>query len=316
METIDTQTIPRLTAQGFELDLSPRAFGPLRSAADLLGDVEALRERMAEDGYLYLPGYLDRELVLEARKNVTDRLAKEGLTDPNHPSDAAVAPDESGLRFKPDLAHDNEPLHRLLYGGRMMEFFERFLGGRVRHYDFTWMRAVAPGLGTHPHGDVVFMGRGTHKLYTAWTPLGDVVDYELGGLMVLEGSNRLRSLREGSEAYLTRDVDSYCENVPGEEQHAKEAPNLFGWRWDGRISDNPVELRGQLGGRWLTAEYRAGDLLVFSTYTIHASLDNHSDRIRLSSDSRYQLASDPVDERWVGDAPVGHGPTGKRGRIC
>jgi hypothetical protein len=305
-------TLPKLTSQGVELDTSPESFGPLRSSADVLQDPATLRERMAEDGYLYLPGYLDRDLVLEARKSVTGRLAQEGLTDPNHPPDEAVAPSGSGLRFQPDLAHDNEALHRLLYGGRMMEFYERFLGGPVRHYDFTWMRAIAPGHGTHPHGDVVFMGRGTHDLYTAWTPLGDV-DYELGGLMVLEGSNRLRSLREG---YLTRDVDEYCENLPGEEEHAKENPTLHGWRWDGRLSDDPARVREEFGGRWLTGEYRAGDLLTFSTYTIHASLDNRSGHIRLSSDSRYQLLSDPVDERWIGEAPVGHGPAGKRGRIC
>ncbi len=267
---------------------------------------------MAEDGYLYLPGYLDRNLVLRARESVTERLAAEGLTDPGHSADEAVAHPDSGLKFKPDLAHDNEPLHRLLYGGCMMAFYERFLGGPVRHYDFTWMRAVAPGYGTQPHGDIVFMGRGTHDLYTAWTPLGDI-DYRLGGLIILEGSHRLRSLRE---EYLTRDVDEYCENVDGEEKYAKTDSTMHGWRWDGSISEDPVKLREQLGGRWLTAEYRAGDLLTFSTYTIHASLDNRSERIRLSSDSRYQLAAEPADERWIGETPVGHGPAGKRGRIC
>lgn len=305
-------TLLTLTSQGVRLDTSEVSFGPLASSMDAIEDTETLKERMAEDGYLYLPGYLDRDLVLEARRSVTERLAAEGLTDPDYPADDAVAPSGSGLKFQPDLAHDNEPLHRLLYGGRMMEFYERFLGGPVRHYDFTWMRAIAPGHGTNPHGDVVFMGRGTHDLYTAWTPLGDV-DYELGGLMILEGSHRLRSLREG---YLTRDVDEYCENVEGEEEHAKTDTTMHGWRWDGSLSDDPVELRKQLGGRWLTAEFMAGDLLTFSTYTIHASLDNRSGRIRLSSDSRYQLASAPVDGRWIGESPVGHGPGGKRGRIC
>lgn len=305
-------TLPKLTSQGVRLATSEDSFGPLRSSMDALDATEMLKERMAEDGYLYLPGYLDRELVLNARKSVTERLAAEGLTDPDFPADDAVAPSGSGLKFQPDLAHDNEPLHRLLYGGRMMEFYKRFLGGPVRHYDFTWMRAIAPGYGTNPHGDVVFMGRGTHDLYTAWTPLGDI-DYELGGLMILEGSHRLESLHEG---YLRRDVDEYCENVEGEEEHAKTDLTMHGWRWDGSLSDDPVKLRELLGGRWLTGEFRAGDLLTFSTYTIHASLDNSSDRIRLSSDSRYQLASDPVDERWIGESPVGHGPGGKRGRIC
>jgi ectoine hydroxylase-related dioxygenase (phytanoyl-CoA dioxygenase family) len=182
----------------------------------------------------------------------------------------------------------------------------------VRHYDFTWMRAVAPGHGTQPHRDIVFMGRGTHDLYTAWTPLGDI-DYQLGGLIVLEGSNRLENVRE---EYLARDVDEYCENVEGEQEYARTNQDMHGWRWDGSLSDNPVELREQLGGRWLTAEYKAGDLLTFDTHTIHASLDNRSERIRLSSDSRYQLASEPIDERWIGEAPIGHGPEGKRGRIC
>jgi hypothetical protein len=126
----------------------------------------------------------------------------------------------------------------------MMKFYERFLGGPVRHYDFTWMRAVAPGYGTQPHGDIVFMGRGTHNLYTAWTPLGDI-DYQLGGLIILEGSHRLENVRE---EYLTRDVDEYCENVEGEEEYAKTNPDMHGWRWDGSVSDDPVELRERLGG--------------------------------------------------------------------
>jgi hypothetical protein len=38
-------------------------------------------------------------------------------------------------------------------------------------------------------------------------------------------------------------------------------------------------------------------------FTHHCSLDNQSNRIRLSTDSRYQLASEPMDERWSGDHP-------------
>jgi len=49
---------------------------------------------------------------------------------------------------------------------------------------------------------------------------------------------------------------------------------------------------------------------------IHASLDNQTNRFRLSSDSRYQLASEPADERWIGDKPPGHGPHVSKGVIC
>ena len=41
-----------------------------------------------------------------------------------------------------------------------------------------------------------------------------------------------------------------------------------------------------------------------------------TDRFRLSSDIRYQAASDPVDERFVGAGPFGHIGAAKRGRIC
>jgi len=51
-------------------------------------------------------------------------------------------------------------------------------------------------------------------------------------------------------------------------------------------------------------------------YTVHTSLDNGANAIRLSTDTRYQLASEPIDERWVGEKPIGHGPQAKKGMIC
>jgi ectoine hydroxylase-related dioxygenase (phytanoyl-CoA dioxygenase family) len=151
------------------------------------------------------------------------------------------------------------------------------------------------------------MGRGTRHLYTAWTPLGDI-SLEVGGLMILENSHRLEKIRD---TYGRKDVDSYCSNRADADLYASGDK-----KWGGWLSPNTVMLRERLDGRWLTTEFRAGDLLTFGMFTIHASLDNHSDRIRLSSDSRYQLASEPVDERWVGEKPVGHTSAGKRGRIC
>jgi hypothetical protein len=59
-----------------------------------------------------------------------------------------------------------------------------------------------------------------------------------------------------------------------------------------------------------------GDLLTFSVYTVHGSLDNQSNEIRLSSDSRYQLADEPMDERWVGENPPGHGGDSIKKLIC
>jgi len=40
-------------------------------------------------------------------------------------------------------------------------------------------------------------------------------------------------------------------------------------------------------------------------HAMHGSMDNQTDHVRLSSNTRYQLASEPVDERWIGADPKG-----------
>jgi len=303
--------LPPLTSLGYSLDTSPTAFGELRDSREVADDPAALRGRMREDGYLFLRGLLDREAVLEARSEVTRRLAELGQLEPGRPHrDAVARAGAAGAGFEA-LTAANEPLHRLLYGRTLIGWYEGLLGGAIRHYDFTWFRAVpAGGRGTTPHCDVVYMSRGTHNLYTAWVPIGDV-PLQVGGLMILENSH---CQQERLSAYLSRDVDDYCTNRP--DAADIEAGQKLWQDWDGRLSSNPVTLREKLGGRWLTTGFEAGDVLTFGISTVHASLDNRSDRFRLSSDSRYQLALEPADARWIGERPVGHGPAAKRGMIC
>lgn len=318
----------RVVSRGLELESSPEAFGELRRSDDLVRGakgVEAvqralaeLRERIAEDGYLYLPGFLDREEVKGARRELCEQLAAQGLIRPGsaeRPVEAALVAADGAFTTRPaELARKNGSLQTLLYAhdGRMMGFYRAFLGGEVKHYDFTWLRVVRPGKGTTSHCDIVFMGRGTSNLYTSWTPLGDI-DRTLGGLIVLEGSHKKDTLRD----YHQTDVDTYCENKMegawADVEGKRNRPELA----TGGITEDHAGLRRTMGGRWLTADFRMGDLLVFGMFLVHASLDNQSgDRLRLSSDSRYQLASEPADERWIGSEPPGHGPQSGRGVIC
>lgn len=302
--------MPVLKATQRELDQSLEAFGALESSNALLGDAAALRERMASEGYLYMPGLLDRDEVLAARQACAEQLAAGGVIDTRFPLLDAVAHPEANVAFMPELASDNPALMQVLYGPRMLGFFAQFLGGAVRHFDFTWVRAVAPGRGTAPHMDVVFMGRGTTNLYTAWTPIGDI-PITTGGLLVLERSHQHERLNNN---YGKKDVDTFCANKRGDDYTKMGGGgNIAASGW---LSNDAVKLRERLGGRWLTADFRAGDVLIFSMFTVHTSLDNGSNTIRLSTDTRYQLAAEPIDERWIGQQPIGHGPTGKRGMIC
>lgn len=298
-----------LRSQGQTLNLDAARFGELRESTTLANDPVALRERMAQDGYIFLRSYLDTDDVLRARHDLLHRVADQDGLAPGSALMEGVLAGPGPVRFAQPETQRMPALQRLLFQGPMIAFFERFLGGPVRGLDFIWVRSVVPGFGTKPHGDSVFMNRGTKDLYTAWTPLG-TIDRHLGGLIVLEGSHRLHHVQE---SYSNRDVDTYCEN----DALRAPYPPVNGKPWTGHISDDPVALRNELGGRWLSADFQPGDLLVFSMQLLHASLDNGSaDRLRLSTDTRYQLASEPVDPRWVGQDPIGHGPEAKQGIIC
>jgi hypothetical protein len=265
---------------------------------------------MEAEGYLYLPGFLDREAVCSVRSQICAVLNREGLLDENFPVEHAIARKGPAMYFRPDIAEKGpaaESLKRLIYGEKIMSFFDDFLGSLAMHYDYTWLRAVSPGMGTQPHCDFVYMGRGTKDLYSCWTPLGDI-PLDVGGLILIESSHHDSLLRE---TYSGLDVDATCANRPNE--NPLEAA---GFSKHGAIGADISRVRDRTGGRLLTAEeFRMGDVLIFSAFTVHGSLDNGSNQIRLSSDSRYQRANEVADERWIGEHPPGHG-TLVRGMIC
>lgn len=303
--------LPPLTARGRALDLSPDRFGFLTSSNDALDNPEELRFRMETDGYLYLPGFFDRELIVAARASLTNRLADHGYLHPDHwPFEGIAHPDpERRTAFLPNLTDDNPAIDRVVFGPEIFALYEGYFAEKVRAFDYKWLRAVGPGLGTQAHCDWVYMSRGTPNLLTCWIPYGDV-PLEVGGLMVLEGSHH-QSAR--IKNYLNSDVDSYCENRPKHAALAKAGK----WLHSGWLSERSDTLPEKFGTRWLTSrEWRMGDLITFNMRMIHGSLDNASDRIRLSSDTRYQRAGEPADERWIGPKPIAHGAAGKRGRIC
>lgn len=298
----------QLLAQGRPLDLSTSALGELRQTRGRGVTRAALLERLDADGYLYLPGWLDRDSVLATRRDLLERIAALGwLADGTRPDDAEPSQNVT-RRMLNDVASQSGILQRLLYGGAMIELYELLFGEPVRHFDFTWLRAYPPGPGTGPHIDSVFMNRGTRTLLTAWVPLGNV-DRHQGGLAILENSHRLEQIRA---KYGDLDVDAYCLD----DEHADAAASSQTLLWNGTISADPVALREELGLRWLTADFQAGDVLTFPIYTVHISLDNTTTRLRLSSDSRYQRASEPADPRWIGPEPSGHGSQSKIGVVC
>lgn len=308
---------PVPTYKSVPLDLSADAFGTLRSSDDIVDDAQAQRQRLEQDGYLYLPGYLGIDEIRSVRTVIFDYLAKNGILDPSFPSYEGIckpdAPDTL-LDYRTDGSNEFiqtcEPLRRVALGGRVLGFWETFFGGPVTYFNHIWFRAKrGQSKPTPPHCDSLYMGRGTHNVFTTWIPYVDA-DYDMGGVMILEGSHRLEMLRG---TYCKRDIDLYCQNSEDAEQIVS-GEKVF--QRTGEYSLDAIGTRAELQGRWLTAKFKMGDLLIFGIYTMHASCDNQTLRMRISSDTRYQSAAEPADERWVGAHPVGHGPGAKIGMIC
>ena len=133
------------------------------------------------------------------------------------------------------------------------------------------------------------MGRGSARMTTAWVPWDDV-PVEAGGLAVLAGSSSLPGFDRLRRTYAEADVSATDIEAS----------------WGGSYTTDPVELSAfDRGARWLTADYRAGDVLLFSMKTLHGAITNTaSPTLRLSADVRWQPGADPVD----GVTIVSHGP--------
>lgn len=279
-----------LTANGRPFDLTPDRFGELEPASDLMADPVALRDAMAERGYLFFPGLLEASLVTEARREILLKYAIIGEIDDRFDLDDAVPGDRAGvatanLRAFSESVRSGSRYLQVTDHERVLGVHEALLGGPVRSYDFRWPRFVRPGEGCGFHCDGPYMNRGTHmsRIFASWIPLGRVRREE-GALVVLEDSHRSAALQDG---YLRADADR------------------DGLVW---LDPDPVALQDRYGRRWLTTDFEPGDVLCFTMQTLHGAIDNRAPRrCRLSSDSRYQRVDEPLDPRWNGAVIEGHG---------
>jgi hypothetical protein len=63
-------------------------------------------------------------------------------------------------------------------------------------------------------------------------------------------------------------------------------------------ADLPAE-NGRQKARWVTADFKAGDVVIFPMKIMHGSLTNKTNRLRFSCDVRFQPSSEPVDPRYT-----------------
>jgi ectoine hydroxylase-related dioxygenase (phytanoyl-CoA dioxygenase family) len=263
-----------LTSNGYVLDETPQRLGELEPVPPVeRRSREKLLDRLAEDGYLYLPGFLEADRVLGFRRYYFDRLAA------------------SGLREHGGGTIDQASMRRILYreivpgaeyeafcrSAEIVAFFGWLLADDVHLHRRKILRHTRPGdsgigQATQAHYDLLYLRGGSDQVLTLWVPLGDC-PVERGGLIYLERSPHW-VLADERERRDQRPAASITADLPG--------------------------LADEHDARWLITDYAAGDVMVHTAHTVHAALDNVAgDRLmRLSTDIRYQRRTDRIDARW------------------
>ena len=237
-------------------------------SSSLITDGSALAERMRRDGYLFLPGLLPRDDVAAVQRQIAEIAREAGWLRPDKPVQEAIA-DPSGFCVDPDptylktLRRINrlEDYHALKHHPVLIDVLERMLGGAILPHPRVLMRNIFPQreeYTTKAHQDYPNV-QGTREVYTAWMPLIDC-PLHVGPLQIAAGSH-------------TSGV--YDFGIAG--------------------GAGGIEITDPLEGRWVCGDFAMGDVLLFHSMTVHKGLANRSNRLRMSMDVRYQLASEPFN---------------------
>ncbi len=241
--------------------------------SDATASAEELRAVMARQGYLFFRGLAPAEEVLAVRQVVAEYCAEAGWLHPAHdPLEGVVArgvqpttegkPEYTAVYrkvLKHPLFHDFPTLPAPMNVARAL------LGDQVFVHPRRIGRMTFPNyteVTTPPHQDYYYI-RGSVNTYSCWVPLGDC-PITLGGLAVWPGTH-----------------------TGGYIDHTVHHPGAVGGCG---VPVDPTQ------AEWHTTDYKAGDVLFFTTFTIHKALPNLTpDRMRFSTDNRYQRPEEDID---------------------
>ena len=281
-----------------QIEIPSNLLGGLYEHSGDVQDGAGLQRQVNENGYVLLRGVLDPEQIMAARKEVFACLAEVGEI-----SDPVARGIGTGTSRRRELAGDlnefwrdvssGEAVRAVTHGPELCGLLGRLLGEPARPHDLIYLRPMSVGRTTRLHYDFPFFAGYSNRIYTAWIPLGEI-DQSEGPLLIIEDSNEFL---DWIEPIRNHDYQSDRENE-AVQRAAYEQPN----------SVDPVTLAEQRGVRLLSADFQPGDLVLFSGFVLHGSLDNCSTigRVRLSCDVRFQPAADSTaDGRYFGTDPLG-----------
>jgi ectoine hydroxylase-related dioxygenase (phytanoyl-CoA dioxygenase family) len=232
---------------------------PFTDSSDLLDDVAALRERLAEDGYLFVRDLAPKAALADLSDAFIAAVDDAGwLAEGSASRDAIAEPTASCAdpdpRYEPVRLHlfRLEGVHRLLHHPRFIALFRALFDEAVLPHPKPNVRAYFPGRSTWAHHDY-FEQQGSRREYTLWLPTS-ACPRRMGALQIARGSHHL--------------------DLPGGVLDA--AGNAA------------------VASRWCAGDFELGDAVIFNAKTVHRAPPNDTDRLRFSIDMRYQPRSEPI----------------------
>ena len=258
--------------------MSFESLSELRESNKARNDIEELRRRLDEDGYLFFRRLMNPDRLLDMRREMLTVMQSGGwLVAGTDPSDGIADPNarctEGDLGYT-DVYHEVYKLqsfHEIAHCREVLDLLGQLRGCEMMPQPQKVARLWFPQFTEHTtptHQDFVHF-QGNHDNLTCWTPVG-VCPRELGGLAVLRGSHK---------------VDRVLEH------HFSLGA--------GSLHLEP-DTHPELDGEWLTTDYEVGDTLIFPFLTIHKALPNVTeDRLRVSLDNRYQRVGAPIAEHML-----------------
>ena len=283
-----------LSSNGYTLSAASNRLGWL-TPSDPAASIKSLQEQFREQGYLWLKGLLNRDDVLDFRRRYFQAFQPTGLvqcdTDPVEGFYDGADVDKNLIRKMQLETHRWAAYEAFCLAQPIWRFYEAFLEGAVYLHKRKLIRHITPGesLSTGAHYDLVYLRAGTDSVCTSWIPIGDIPP-SMGGLVYLENSHHFGRRKEAEFTKLNADM-------PPKERINAYNKNMGKHGW---LTKDLPSIADRLDTRWLMADYEAGDMVVHGAFTTHAATSNESpdNRIRLSSDIRYQRVKEEIDARW------------------
>ena len=144
----------------------------------------------------------------------------------------------------------------------------------------TPLRHFIPGRrgASRAHLDRTYIEGVAADVVTFWVPLGNC-PVQAGGLLYLEDSHK------------DFDFEAKVRGGAPMDRSNDFRPLTHDLKW----------LADLTGRRWLSTEYKAGDVVIHCPSIVHASTDSQMDMMRVSTDIRFRRAGSASDPRWDND---------------